>query len=333
MSYQSPAEIYQKEREKNEIEAGKLSGKQSRLGWLRLAIILVTIILAFRFFNYNLLAGWAVVILGIAIFLWVVSIDADNNRKLKNIKRLLFINEEEIKILEGNYDHRYDGADLLPSNHAYANDLDVFGKYSIYQFIQRCNSEQGRKLLAGNLLHAMPSSAVKERHEAVKELGSMYQWMQQLQAYSLQTPVLAATQLRTEAWLSKPGQYFKSKGWKWFVPLYSFITLGSTLLCILDYIPGALFTFIFFVYFVFAGSLSKRAMQAYTYLTGIVSELETLYGLVQWIEGKDFKSPLLRNLQDSVKVDGAGAATQINALKNILNRFDLRLNVFVFIFL
>jgi DNA mismatch repair ATPase MutS len=82
-----------------------------------------------------------------------------------------------------------------------------------------------------------------------------------------------------------------------------------------------------------SGSLSKNATKTYAHLNGMVGETQTLTQIVKWIEDKEFSSPLLVGLQNSVRVDGAKASDQLKSLREILNRFDLRLNVFVFVLL
>ena len=68
-------------------------------------------------------------------------------------------------------------------------------------------------------------------------------------------------------------------------------------------------------------------------LSGIVPEINVLYGELNWFE-KAFKSKTLVDLQKQNKHGGSkGASEEILELKNILNRFDVRLNVFAFVLL
>jgi DNA mismatch repair ATPase MutS len=329
----SPKQLYQEQKRTFEEELAVLQKKQSLLGWLRLSVILLTGILAFYFFSHVIAIGWIVVFVGTAAFLIAVTADANNNKKINNLKTLIQINEDELQVLDENYAHRYDGAAFAPDVHSYANDLDIFGRSSLYQLINRCNTEQGRALLAQNLLQPLPLDEVQERHEAIKELAPLYVWRQQLQAYSSQTPVRFATQNKTTAWMEAKDEAFTHPAWKWIVPVYSVIAVGSLAATILGYIPGTIFSFIFLLYFIFSGTLSKKAMSAYTYLNGIVPEVETIHQLIQWIEKKEFKSALLKKLQQSVQSENENASVQIGKLKDILNRLDLRLNILVFIFL
>src|SRR5690242_11963747 len=109
MNNHSAQIIYEKEKKKHEEELKALRKKQSMLGWLRLSVLIVFAVLAFYLFNFSLLAGWVLVILGIAGFLAVVSIDTDNNKKITHLKLLVQINHEELESLNGIYSDKFDG--------------------------------------------------------------------------------------------------------------------------------------------------------------------------------------------------------------------------------
>ena len=241
--------------------------------------------------------------------------------------------EDELKVLQYQFHHLYDGAALAPDVHAYSNDLDIFGKASLYQYINRCYSQQGRVLLAQKFLAPLPVNEIEERQTAVAELGPHFQWRQQLQALSVQHPVTQRTERQAQLWLQEEAEHFTKTKWKWIVAVYSLFTVSSAVAAALGYIPTALFSLLFIIYLVVSSSLSRHAMQAYAHLAGIVKEVDTLQQLIAWIEGQKFTSPLLLNLQHSVKVEDKDASVQIKNLKSILGRFDLRLNVLVFIFL
>ena len=324
MNKQSPLTIYEEEKKKHEEELGKLKKKQTLLGWVRLGIIIFAAIVAFYLFNHSLLWGWIAVVTGIGFFLAIVSVDIDNNKKIARFKLLIQINQEEIDSLNGVFENKYSGLDLLPPLHDYAYDLDVFGKSSLYQLINRGNTEQGRARLADNFLNALPVEQIQERHEAIKELAPQYAWRQQLQAFSLQAPVTKLTQQRTEEWLGEDEKHFSSNKWKIIVWVYSFISIATGVAAAIGYLSSAIFLLLFVVYFFISGSLSKRAIPSHHYLDKIVKEIDTISQLIYWIEEKKFAAVLLNRLQTSVQINNEKAHIQIKELKNILNRFDLR---------
>ncbi|HEY0751883.1 MAG TPA: hypothetical protein VGD26_12050, partial [Chitinophagaceae bacterium] len=111
---------------------------------------------------------------------------------------------------------------------------------------------------------------------------------------------------------------------KGLLVIYPVITLGLLTATIMGYIPFAIFMVLYIVFFIIAGSFSRKAGAGYSDLNGIIKEVETLSGLVKWIEEKSFRSPLLQQLQSRIKQDDEPAHKAIFHLKQILDRFDLR---------
>lgn len=329
----SPKSIYQAEVEQLKTTIAKLQRKQQVFGWLRLVLFIVTIISAYVVFTTWGNAGWAVVAVGIAAFLMVVSADTDNKNRIANTLNLLHITEEEILVLNHQFQHRYTGAEYAPPVHNYAGDLDVFGAFSLFQYINRCQTEGGKTLLAQSFLHPLPVAQIHQYHEAIKEITPQYEWRRQLQAFSLQTPITIATQTRIENWLAQAEEAFTGKAWKVILPLYALITISSAIAALLGYLSGNQFSLLFLIYFITSSGLSKKPSKAYNYLSGITNEVSTLSHLISWIEEREFKSQLLQHLQQSVRIKGDKAAYQIKSLKELLSRFDLRLNVVLFVLL
>lgn len=330
---QSPKKIYEQEKSWHELSLKKLKKKQSLLGWIRLGIIIVAGVLAFYAFNSSLLLGTISVVFGIAIFLAVVSVDTDNNKKITQLKILVNINEYELDSLIGLYDDKYDGAEFLPAVHDYAHDLDLFGKSSLYQLVNRASTEQGRALLGDNFLTSLPVEEINSRHEAIKELAPQYQWRQQLQVILKQVPLTVDTEKRVEGWIENPGRAFKHPAWKGFITVYSIIAIAIAIAAVLGYIAASIFFFLFILFLVFATSLGRKAFEINAYLSGIVKEVEVMYHLMKWIEDKKFSSAHLQNLQRSVSGGEEKAYVRIKQLKSLLDRFDLRLNWMLFLFL
>jgi hypothetical protein len=329
----SPESQYTAQIDQLNGELKQLLKKRSALGWTRFLVFAVTILIAYKLFATVGLPGFYMVIGGLALLLFLISRDVDNNRKILNTKTLLKINEEELKYLNNNYGEFYDGAAFNIPAHDYANDLDLFGKFSIYQWINRCYTEQGRSELAANLLYPLSVDEIKERQEAIKEITSDLNWRQQFQAYAMQTTITKNTQRKTGEWLAEHDEHFTHSAWRIFIPIYSIITILSAIAAMFEYIPLPIFSGLFFIYFIFSGYLSKRATSSYNKLTGIVKEVDTMQQQVAWTETKTFKAPLLNRLIKESQPDGKSASTQIKTLKAILDRFDMRLNFVAFIFL
>ena len=327
MQNPSPHTSYQQQLQKHQVHLQHLLKKRSRLGWIRLIVFLLTVFLTYKVFVAAGLVGLTVVVIGFAILLYLISKDVNNNRNIDNTKTLISINEEELQFLNNDYYSRYNGSVYAPAVHEYANDLDLFGKASLFQWMNRAYTGQGRNLLAGNLLKPLSVIQVKERHKAVKEITTEIDWRQQLQAFAMQTSITTQTETRTSTWLNEKDEHFTNPGWKIFILVYSAITLGSAAATILGYIPAGLFSSLFILYLFISIILSRNTVKPYAQLSGIVKEVAALQQLVQWMEDKKFNASLLKQLQEEMKTGEDKAASEIKGLKIILDRFDLRSSI------
>jgi ABC-type Na+ transport system ATPase subunit NatA len=327
-----PENSYQEQLSKQQQILARLLKRRSVFGWLRLLTVVATFFICYYAFGQSILAGSLLLLAGIALFLFEISKDVDNNKEIEATQTLIAINEEELAVLQYNYATRFDGAQYLPPDHSFGGDLDVFGKFSLYQFINRGYSEQGRGLLAHDFLHAVAVDEIGQRHEAIKELAPQLEWRQNLQSLSVQTPVTIATQHKIEQWLQSKEEAFTASYWKFLLPLYSLATMSMVVAAIFGYLSSSQFGFIFLLLFFFSSVLSRKPTKIYFHLSGVVKEVSTLKTLISWIEGKTFASSLLSGWQHSIAHD-TKASVEIKKLEEVLNRFELRLNVFVFIFL
>jgi hypothetical protein len=327
MKDQSPVIVYQEQIEKHNADLKQLIRKRNLFGWLRLIIFVSTIIISYKIFVDFTWLGLIPFAVGMSAFIYFIFIDADNNEKIKNTKTLIHINEEELKILTNNYLHRNDGSKFSPALHDYANDLDLFGAASIFQWANRCSSEQGQKRFANNLLAPLAIEEIEGRQAAIKELSPMIEWRQQLQSFSEQTTITIQTEQKTNEWLSEDEKHFINPSWKVIVWIYTAISLSTALATVLGYIPSGIFLFLFAVYFSVSLFLSRNTIRPYIHLSRIVNEITVVEKIISWIEERNFDSVLLKKIKQEIKVHDEIASAQIRKLKSILDKFDLRLNL------
>jgi len=328
-----PKQTYEQNISEYEKQASVIKRKRSVIAWIRLLIALLTIV-AIKFVWHT--DVWIIIVTAtgaIACFLYVVSIDTDAKEKFQNLERLILLNKDEIDILNGNFFGREDGKQLETPQHPYAQDLDIFGTASIYQYINRCTAEQSKQLLASALLQPASKEHILLKQEAVKELASNVNWRQQLQAYGIETPVTVATEKKIVNWLEKP-MVFTNKFWRWLSYIYPFVSLSTIFLYLNDNIPSQLFYLLAFCFLIFAFSLSKKIHPTWLLLSKIVPEVDTLYRQLCSIESEDLKSSFISAIKKNIQSNNAvQASREILLLKRILNRFDVRLNIFAFYFL
>jgi hypothetical protein len=145
-----PIEFYQAEKGIFEKEFSSLKKKLAASSTLRLLVFLGTSLgVYFSFNNTNFAIGIAVV--GIAAFLYLVVKHTDLQHKRDLTKALININDTEIKVLNRDYYDLEDGKEFIDPNHYFSYDIDLFGRGSFFQYLNRTATNEGKNKLAGIL--------------------------------------------------------------------------------------------------------------------------------------------------------------------------------------
>lgn len=173
---QNPDDFYKEQLELNQIASKRLFKQMSLLSTLRLSVfILAAVGIYFTFEQWQV--ATVIGVLGIAIFLFLLSRYTDLKSKRALHKRLVAINEDELKIASGDFHDRADGAQFQNPKHFYSLDIDLFGKGSFFQFINRTAIKEGTEKLTQQLL-ANDISHIEARQVAIQELASLPKWRQ-----------------------------------------------------------------------------------------------------------------------------------------------------------
>ncbi|WP_109832843.1 MutS-related protein [Reichenbachiella versicolor] len=162
-----------------------LKSRSTRIGWLRLILFLAYI----AFCIYSLSLSKLEWVLGVSVvfaplFGWLVRLHNKARFEREQCKHLIEINEDEIKRISGDLKSIYDGGYEADSSHPYAVDMDVFGRNSLFQLLNRSRLKGSMNKMASWLLNHESSKEVLSRQSAVKELSESIDFRQELTAYS-----------------------------------------------------------------------------------------------------------------------------------------------------
>jgi len=333
-SHASPLVFYHQRIIELSNKLGYLYKKRTAIGWLRLLVIIAASVAVYYSWSANTIIIVLIAAIGLFVFFYIVSKDIDNKQEIDNLEILVAVNKSELQYAEANFDGAYDGKDLEPSHHSYAADLDLFGKSSLYQFINRCNSEKAKLILAQRLLSPLTESEILMQQDAARELSGKPLWRQQLQAYGIKQIITIETEQKVLQWTTTNETYFNHPFFNLLLYVFPVITIGSIYLCLADYISFSTFLALLVVFIAVSGFLSKKITPVYNLLTKIVSEINVLYNEMNWFEKELFQDDLLIELQQKIKNDSSHKGSgEILHLRKILNRFDTRLNILAFIIL
>jgi len=309
-----------------------LKKRKNSIAWTRFALVLLLIASLYYLYPLGLALTAIVSIILIAAFFRLVVLAVNNNNSIENQQRLISVCQAEIQIAEGHYLENANGARFLSATHPYANDLDIFGTASLYQYTNRTTSEQGNLQYALWLLQPADATQIAQRQEAVKELSAQYQWRQQLQAHGMEQAITSSTEKKINAWVAEPDTFSNQLKWKWIRWIYPVVAIGTLLLFLLDVITGPQFTVAYLLFFVVSGFVTKQIASQYMQLNKIVPEVDILSKSAAWIENISFQSAFLQQLQTHFTGDSPSSAA-IRKLKNILDQFDMNLNMLFLIFI
>jgi len=326
-----PSEIYRDHLVLLDDQLATLLKKKNMLAWLRFFSLVAVGIALWQLWSFSWIVALVASTLLIVLFLRFVISDINNRESIENTKRLIEINNEEINILHHHYTNRPDGQSLQPEHHDYANDLDLFGKASLYQYVNRTHSEQGNKLFSDWLLHPAQTELIKKRQEAAKDLSSTIFSLQQFRSYSIANAVTVAAEKNVVKWLQRKNRFRLNLVWKLMRLIFPVVSIATLLLFIFSIIPSSAFYPLLLLFLAIAFSITKAIMPDYALLNKIVPELETLFQSIRWIETFKTKTELIQTLQRGLETGTQKASTSILQLKKILERLDYRYNPLVHI--
>lgn len=331
MENKTPHSYYQQRIESLLGEKKQQTNRKNQLATFRFLAVIAAFAGAWLLKSYGLGPSLLCFLLFISLFIWFLSQDITNNAAIENTERLLSINEQELAILQHQYQQLADGREFFSPSHPYANDLDIFGRASLYQYINRTVSQQGNALLAGWLTEPSSLPLLIQRQEAAKELTTDTAWRQQLQAYGMASPISLATENKITTWLEEPNTFNRKLIWKTarvILPLISFTILG---LYIFERISSASFLSSITLMMILAFSISKLVLPIHSQLSRIAPQLGSLSNSIAWTEQLNCGSAYLQNIKKIFEHPSYKASEQIKSLGRILERLDYRLNFIVFI--
>ncbi|MEO7535268.1 MAG: hypothetical protein ABIU30_15535 [Ferruginibacter sp.] len=325
-----PEAFYIAEKKKLAAELVALLKKKSTLGWARFFEMLLLIASIYFAVNTSPLYLIATVAL-LIIFAKLVYTDINNGNNISHTKYLIEANEDELLALSGGYFHFGDGANHTPHDHLYANDIDLFGRASLFQYINRTTSEMGSAVLAEWLLQPAIEETIHQRQTAIKELAIITPWRQKLRALGKAKKIGNDTKHRLHSWMQEEGIFLKKKTWRILKVLAPVVMLTIVALNIAGFVSNPVRNYFLLGAAFLAYYIAQKVVPILAQVSKMAEELSVLSDSILLIEKTSFQSPLLQQLHQTYQIEKGFASGELKALKNILARLDYRLNPVVFI--
>ncbi len=324
-----PTEFYNKRIFDLEVDLKKLKQRKSSLGWLRFGSIAAIAVAFYVLWSLGFLYVLITSILLLIVFIRLLFADLANKDAIDHVNHLININKDELKFIKGDFYDFPGGNQYAPGDHFYSNDLDIFGRASLFQYINRAASEMGSACLADYLQHPASRDLIYKRQLAIKELSDKTQWRQDLQALGREKQILFSTKHRLENWVVEAPIFSQFKPWAWLRYFLPAVILSVLVLYIFDFIPSGIFYFFLLLFAVIAYQINKIIAPIHEKLSKIADELDVLSVSIGHIEAAKFENELFRELQKNFIQQNKQASGEIKIIKKILDKLDLRYNLVI----
>ena len=323
MSMSKPLAFYKQEKERFEVQRDLLRKKINLYSIIRMGLFLITFPATYYAFeNKPLLA-----ILIVAFVIGFVSLVLKYQSlvaKRKLCERLISINEVELDALNGHYSSLPKGIEFIDDKHFYSNDIDLFGKGSFFQYLNRTATISGRETLAQLLLENNPDQ-IEQRQEVIKELAQKVSWRQHFLALSNMVKV-EVDHKTIVSWI---------QGYQSFLPsimIYLPFVFASLSILFAVLLAFNLVSFYLIVVWFFIGLFInfpyfQKINHLYLDAGQIKDTFKQYHSLLREIEDLPINSELALKQQDKIRSSKKKASIIFKEFSKILDAFDQRNNM------
>ena len=327
-----PRSTYSRLLEERRSEIARRNERHRMLGYARLAVAaagLLAIWLALVDRSVSIL--W--LLPPAAIFAVLVAIHERLLRLLERRRRAERYFERALARLDGKWAGTGEPGDrYLDLAHPYAQDLDVFGKGSMFELLCTARTHIGEDTLARWLLAPADPETVRARQEAIDELRSRVDLREDLAVVAEEArtgvdPVSLAAWGEAAPQLS--GRGLRAGVWGFAV----LGVVGVSGLIAFEVTHAAPFRDLFLLVLLANGAFLYRIWKRIAPVVAAVEEaaheLRLLSEVLTRLEREQFRSPLLATLRASLDAEGEPPSRRMARLDRIMDYLDSRDNVFV----
>ena len=242
--------------------------------------------------------------------------------------------QEELQALSGDYSSFEDGKEYVNPEHPYSFDLDIFGRRSLFQSINRTCTFFGKDRLAKWLQnHLHEKTSIEKRQEMVREISEHTLFREQFRVAGLVHHGQSSDAEKIQAWSQSPAQYLHAgwvKAFIWGVPVINSLLLITSLI---GWTSFSCLGLSFGIFLVLSFGIIKRA----TYIQETYGkQLKSLNGyarLIALAKAEDWKSAGMLELMERFNLNGQSPVQALQQLSKELDRLDLRNNQFLYVLL
>lgn len=330
-------DIYEKRIEEYSSALKRLKRDYNIISALRLVVSLS--ILFFIYYAYSIGSisfGIILFLLNSILFLYLAKVHEGIVNKISKREALIDVNKKEILRLEGKWREFNDlGEEYLDNKHPFINDLDIFGKNSLFQWINETGTVYGREKLSRLLkLEELPSKEeILLRQEALKELSKKVDFRHEFIAS------LKDKKGKKEKYL---GEWLKEDS-KSISPLLNIlriimpvINIGITILVGMNIISWQILLISLVISYSILKLGNKEVIKGLNIFEDLKYRIKTYVKALELIEKENFQSNIIQSIKSNLDMNGKSSSKELKSLEKITswlydrgNAFYLLLNCYL----
>ncbi|AGX44597.1 MutS family DNA mismatch repair protein [Clostridium saccharobutylicum] len=294
------------------------------IAYLRLLTLIIGLsVTLYTFIIKSYYISIEVFIFQLLIFIYLIIKHDKEIKKRKYSIALKDINEKAIKKLDGQWkSFEDDGSEFKNEEHSYSNDLDIFGKGSLFQWINSSKTFMGRQNLKSRLTNPLKTSLdITKIQQSLQELATELEWRQMFEAEGMISSNECINPEELYKWSKDRNELYTKT---WLILLVRLLPCITLILIILAYFTSLVnFKLLCFMSFaqlaiLFIG-LKKRSA-TFNAIYRYKNSINIYYKLLNLIIEKDFKSDYLKELKNNLVISKKDDA--VKAIEKLANIYD-----------
>jgi len=320
--YEQQIEAIEKERE-------ILLRKEKYLPLMRFIFFVSSLIMIY---NYLIFINSTFIFLSVAALLLFVFFTFRDNvlkGKIERCDRLIQICRNEIKSMDGDYSPFEPGDEYIDPDHSYSYDLDLFGRNSLFNCINRSVTIFGKNRLADYFSNSFDfKDQITERQKSIAELSENIGFRQQMQLVFFGQKSVEKDKQEFSEWLASENTLMHNRIFNLIRFTLPVITISSIILSIAGLVVTQIPVMMVILQLLIVSGYGRKTMHVQSLLTSKVGVISKYAQFLLLIEKHKFKTPFLADLKNRLSHNGKEApSTIIKQLSGLLNWIDNNLNL------
>lgn len=244
------------------------------------------------------------------------------------------INRNELKGLEGDFSGFDEGKEFVNPEHPYSFDLDLFGRNSLFQAINRTCTHIGKQTLARWMQeHLTQKELIELRQQGVRDMSERNEFREEFRITGLVNHGKTSDVEEIRRWSESPSNLLHATWVKltlWGVPLINIALLagGLTGICSISW-----FGLMFMLFVIISFAVIKKATLVQQTYGEKLKTLNSYAKLIALARQQIWKSAEVQQLIERLNIDGHSPAEALMQLSKELDRLDLRNNQLLYVIL